>query len=141
MVRPPLPKVVERPLRRLPNNKNEHESHSFPKMRYHRQPNAWKAKTSRNKHRRNHERNSHRLQPKNLLQIEKLSKFDFKTIVKQATKFTKSVIASLTKNEIKTIDQFFQFKMFKPNLIDRKELLNEKIKEHPAILLALANLV
>jgi len=78
---------------------------------------------------------------KNLLQIEKLSKFDFNTIVKQATKFTKSVIASLTKNEIKTIDQFFQFKTFKPNLIDRKGLLNEKIREHPAILWALANLV
>ena len=78
---------------------------------------------------------------KNLLQIEKLSKFDFNTIVKQATKFTKSVIASLTKNEIEAIDQFFQFKTFKPDLIDRKGLFSEKIKGHPAILWALANLV
>ena len=78
---------------------------------------------------------------KNLLQIEKPAKFDFNTIVEQATKFTKSVIASLAKNEIEAIDQFFQFKKFKPDLIDRKGLLNEKIREHPAILWALANLV
>jgi len=73
---------------------------------------------------------------KNLLQTEKLSKFDFK-IVKQTIKFTKSVIASLTKNEIEAIDKFFQFKTFKPNLIDRKGLFHEKIGEHPAILWAL----
>ena len=73
---------------------------------------------------------------KNLLQTEKLSKFDFK-IVKQTIKFTKSVIASLTKNEIEAIDKFFQFKTFKPDLIDRKGLFHEKIGEHPAILWAL----
>jgi len=73
---------------------------------------------------------------KNLLQTEKLSKIDFK-IVKQTIKFTKSVIASLTKNEIEAIDKFFQFKTFKPNLIDRKGLFHEKIGEHPAILWAL----
>jgi len=78
---------------------------------------------------------------KNLLQTEKLSRLDFTQIAKQSIKFSKSVISKLTQNEIKAVDQFFQLKTFKPNLIDKKGLLHNKIREHPAILWALTNLI
>jgi len=77
---------------------------------------------------------------KNLLQTEKLSKLDFTQITKQTTKFSQAIIAKLTQNEIKAIDEFFQLKTFKPNLIDKKGLFHNKIREHPAILWALTNL-
>ena len=78
---------------------------------------------------------------KNLLQTEKLSKFDFTQMTKQTIKFSKSVIAMLTQNEIRAIDKFFKFKTFEPDLIDKKRLFHEKIREHPAILWALTNLI
>lgn len=77
---------------------------------------------------------------KNLLQTEKFSKFDFNQITKRALKFSRSMMANLTKNEIRAIDQFYELKKFEPNLIDEKRLFNEKIREHPAILWTLKNL-
>ena len=74
---------------------------------------------------------------KNLLQTEKLSKFDFIQMTKQTIRFSKETIAKLTQNEIEAIDQFFQLNTLKPDLIDRKGLFHEKIREHPAILWAL----
>ncbi|RLI40615.1 hypothetical protein DRO59_08860 [Candidatus Bathyarchaeota archaeon] len=70
---------------------------------------------------------------KNLLQTEKLSKLNFKEITKQTIKFSKKVISNLTKNEIKAINQFFEHKIFQPNLIDEKGIFHKEIKEHPAI--------
>ena len=78
---------------------------------------------------------------KNLLQTEKLSKFDFTQMTKQTIKFSKSVITRLTQNEIRAIDKFFKLKTFEPDLIDKKSLFHEKIREHPAILWALTNLI
>jgi predicted nucleotidyltransferase component of viral defense system len=78
---------------------------------------------------------------KNLLQTEKLSKLDLAQMTKQAIKFSKEIIAKLTQNEIKAIDQFFQLKTLKPDLIDRKGLFHEKLGEHPAILWALTKLI
>lgn len=77
---------------------------------------------------------------RNLLQTEKLSKFNFKEMTDQTINFSKEIIANLTKNEIKAIDQFFEPKKFEPNLIDEKGILHEKIKEHPAIQWALTKL-
>lgn len=77
---------------------------------------------------------------RNLLQTEKFSKFDFSEMTEQTINFSKEMIANLTKNEIKTIDQFFDLKTFKPNLIDEKRIFHEKIKEHPAIQWALTKL-
>jgi len=77
---------------------------------------------------------------KNLLQTEKLSRLDFTQIAKQTTKFSQAIIAKLTQNEIKAVDEFFQLKTFKPNLIGKKGLFHNKITEHPAILWALTNL-
>jgi len=77
---------------------------------------------------------------RNLLQAEKLSKFDFNEVTKQTTIFSRDVIANLTKNEIKAIDQFFELKTFKPTLIDEKRIFHEKIEDHPAIQWALNKL-
>jgi predicted nucleotidyltransferase component of viral defense system len=77
---------------------------------------------------------------KNLLQTQKASTLDFKEIKEQTMNFSKTIIANLTKNEIKAINQFFERKKFEPNLIDEKGIFHEKIKEHPAILWALREL-
>ncbi len=77
---------------------------------------------------------------RNLLQTEKLPKFNFKEVTDQTINFSKEIITNLTKNEIKAIDQFFKLKKFEPNLIDEKGILHEKIREHPAIQWALTKL-
>jgi hypothetical protein len=40
-------------------------------------------------------------------------------------------------NEIKAIDQFYDEKIFNPNMIDNTGLFHERIAEYPAILWAL----
>jgi len=77
---------------------------------------------------------------RNLLQAERFSRFDFNEMKKQTTKFSKSIMANLTKNEIKAIDQFYGLKTFEPKPIDEKGILHEKIKDHPSILWALTTL-
>lgn len=77
---------------------------------------------------------------RNLLQAEKLSRFDFNEVTKQTTNFSRDVIANLTKNEIKAINRFFELKTFEPNLIDEKRIFHEKIEDHPAIQWALNKL-
>ena len=78
---------------------------------------------------------------RNLLQAEKFSEFDFREMTEQTINFSKEVIANLTRNEIKAIDQFFELRTFKPKLIDKKGIIHEKIREHPAIQWALTKLV
>jgi len=77
---------------------------------------------------------------RNLLQAEKLSKFNFNEMTKQTVSFSRKVMATLTENEIEAIDRFFKLRKFEPNLIDEKGILHEKIKEHPAIQWALTKL-
>jgi len=77
---------------------------------------------------------------RNLLQAE-LSKFDFDRMRKQTMKFSKSIVANLTRNEIRAIDQFFELKTFEPTLIDEEGIFYEKIEEHPAIKWALTRLI
>jgi predicted nucleotidyltransferase component of viral defense system len=74
---------------------------------------------------------------RNLLQTEKFSKSNFQSMITQVTEFTKKQLANLTTNETKAIDQFFDHKNFRPDLIDEKGIFHKEIKEYPAILRAL----
>jgi len=71
---------------------------------------------------------------KNLLQTEKLPKYDFPKIKREVTEFTATHLAEITSNEKEAIDQFYDQKSFKPNLIDDTGLLHERITEYPAVL-------
>jgi len=71
---------------------------------------------------------------KNLLQTEKLPKYNFPQIKKEVTEFTATHLTRITKSEIEAINQFYDQKRFKPNLIDNTGLLHEKITEYPAVL-------
>lgn len=77
---------------------------------------------------------------RNLLQAERFLRFDFNEIRKQTTKFSKSIIANLTKKEIKAINQFYELETFRPKLIDENGILHERIEEHPSIQRILAKL-
>ena len=77
---------------------------------------------------------------RNLLQTEKLQSFNFDEMRRQTVEWSKSVIASLTKDEIKAIDIFYGQATFEPNLIDEKGVLHEDIKDHPSIKWALTKL-
>lgn len=74
---------------------------------------------------------------KNLLQAEKFLEFDFKQLAGRVADFSRSVMKSLTKNEIKAIDRFFELKTFEPDLIDEEGIFHEELKNHPSILWAL----
>jgi predicted nucleotidyltransferase component of viral defense system len=71
---------------------------------------------------------------KNLLQTEKLSQYDFVKITREVQKFTKTNLASIRSNEIKTIDEFYDEKIFNPYMIDNTGLFHERIAEYPAVL-------
>ena len=75
---------------------------------------------------------------RNLLQKERSSNFNFDEMKAEVTQFSKSIIANLTKDEIKAIDQFFDAKRFEPKLIDEDRIFHEKLREHPSIQLALS---
>ncbi|NIP66538.1 hypothetical protein GWN63_00225, partial [Candidatus Bathyarchaeota archaeon] len=45
---------------------------------------------------------------RNLLQAERFARFDFNEMRKQTVKFSKSIIANLTKDEISAINQFYE---------------------------------
>jgi hypothetical protein len=77
---------------------------------------------------------------KNLLQTEEISIYDFREIKEQTTNFSKEIITSLTANETKAIDQFYDRQTFNPNLIDENSILNKRIAEHPAVLRTLQKL-
>jgi len=74
---------------------------------------------------------------KNLLQTEKLEKFDFKEIVRKVTLFTLTQLEHVTSDERKMIDKFWDQKNYRPNLIDPDGIFNKNIPEYPAVLWAL----
>jgi len=74
---------------------------------------------------------------KKLLQTEKLPQYDFAEITREVQKFTKAHLARMKSNEIKAIDQFYDEKIFNPNMIDNTGLFHERIAEYPAVLWAL----
>lgn len=77
---------------------------------------------------------------RNLLQTERIPTYDFKEIKAQTINFSNEIITSITTNEAKAIDQFFDKLILDPTLIDENGILNERIAEHPAILRALQKL-
>jgi len=74
---------------------------------------------------------------KNLLQTEKLQQFDFNEIARKVTNFTRTQLESITVDEKKMIDQFWEQKTYKPNLIDPEGIFHKNIAEYPAALWAL----
>jgi len=71
---------------------------------------------------------------RNLLQIRNTQKHDFPKIVRTVKEFTQTQLTSITKNEKKAVDQFYDHKTFNPQLIDNTGLFHEKINEYPAAL-------
>jgi hypothetical protein len=61
-------------------------------------------------------------------------KYDFVKITREVQKFTKTNLASIRSNEIKTIDEFYDEKVFNPYMIDNTGLFHERIAEYPAVL-------
>jgi predicted nucleotidyltransferase component of viral defense system len=70
---------------------------------------------------------------RNVLQTEQLSKLDINEMKEKVKEFSQKTMETLTQNEIKAIDRFYQLKQFEPNLIDEKGIFHPKIKDHPAI--------
>jgi predicted nucleotidyltransferase component of viral defense system len=71
---------------------------------------------------------------RNLLQIQKLPKYDFAKITREAKRFTQEQLTNITDKEIKAIDQFYDKKIFDPNMIDNTGLFHEQIAQYPAVL-------
>jgi len=71
---------------------------------------------------------------RNLLQIKNTQKHDFPKIVRTVKEFTQTQLTSITKDEKKAVDQFYDHKTFNPQLIDNTGLFHEKINEYPAAL-------
>jgi predicted nucleotidyltransferase component of viral defense system len=77
---------------------------------------------------------------RNLLQTEKLAEYDFAKMIRKVTEFTEAHLTSLTDDETKAVNQFYEQKIFQPNLIDNNGLFHEKIAEYPAALWTLQNI-
>jgi predicted nucleotidyltransferase component of viral defense system len=71
---------------------------------------------------------------RNLLQTEKLPRYDFPKIKREVIEFTAAQLAKITSNEIDAINRFYDQKSFQPDLIDNTGILHERITEYPAIL-------
>ena len=78
---------------------------------------------------------------RNVLQTENVSTYDFDEMKEEVIRFTESMMADLTENEVSAIDEFFEIKKFKPEVIDGEGIFNEAIGEHPSIHWALSNLL
>jgi predicted nucleotidyltransferase component of viral defense system len=71
---------------------------------------------------------------KNLLQTQNIQKHDFPKIARTVKEFTQTQLASITEDEKKAVDQFYDQKIFNPQLINNIGLFHERIKEYPAVL-------
>jgi predicted nucleotidyltransferase component of viral defense system len=71
---------------------------------------------------------------RNLLQAEDIQKYDFPKVARAVKEFTQAKLASITNDEKKAVDQFYDHKTFNPQLIDNTGLFHEKISEYPAAL-------
>jgi predicted nucleotidyltransferase component of viral defense system len=71
---------------------------------------------------------------KNLLQTKDIQKYDFHKIAKTVKEFTQTQLSSITEDEKKAVDQFYDLKIFNPQLIDNNGLFHEKINKYPAAL-------
>jgi predicted nucleotidyltransferase component of viral defense system len=77
---------------------------------------------------------------RNLLQTERLPEFDLDEIAGKVTEFTGTQLQKLTTNEKDMIDQFWDKKIFRPELIDPTGTFHTKIAEYPAVLWTLEKL-
>jgi predicted nucleotidyltransferase component of viral defense system len=71
---------------------------------------------------------------RNLLQTENIQKYDFTKVARAVQELTQAKLASITNDEKKAVDQFYDHKTFNPQLIDNTGLFHEKISEYPAAL-------
>lgn len=71
---------------------------------------------------------------------ERVSGFNFNDMRREVIRFSKSIMAAFTKNEVRAIDQFFKTKRFEPELINEEGIFHEKLREHPSIRWALTTL-
>jgi predicted nucleotidyltransferase component of viral defense system len=77
---------------------------------------------------------------RNLLQTEKLQKLDFTKITQETTEFTNTQLKKLTNGEKNMINQFWDKRIFAPELINHKDVFHKKIPEYPAALWTLKKL-
>jgi predicted nucleotidyltransferase component of viral defense system len=71
---------------------------------------------------------------KNLLQTKNTQKYDFTQIARTVKEFTQTQLTSITTDEKRAVDQFYDHKSFNPQLVDNTELFHERINEYPAVL-------
>jgi predicted nucleotidyltransferase component of viral defense system len=72
---------------------------------------------------------------KNLLQTERLAEHNFSKMKLNVGEFTKTHLSSITSSEIQAIDQFYDQRIFDPNMIDSTGFfLHESVGEYPAAL-------
>jgi predicted nucleotidyltransferase component of viral defense system len=71
---------------------------------------------------------------RNLLQTQNIQKYNFTEIARTVKEFTQTQLANITEDEKKAVDQFYDQKIFNPQLIDNTGLFHERIKEYPAVL-------
>ena len=76
----------------------------------------------------------------NLVQTERLPEFDFLKIAERVTEFTRTQLQKLTTTEKNMIDQFWEKKDYRPELIDPAGIFHTKIAEYPAVLWTLEKL-
>ena len=77
---------------------------------------------------------------RNLLQTDRLPELDFTKIAQRVTEFTNAQLQKLTNNEKNMIDQFWDKRIFAPELINSKGIFHPKIAEYPAALWTLERL-
>jgi len=77
---------------------------------------------------------------RNLLQTERLPEFDFNKIAAKSIEFTKTQLQELTTKEKEMIDQFWEKKNYRPELIDPTGIFHTRVGEYPAALWVLEKL-
>lgn len=68
-----------------------------------------------------------------LLEVDAARSLNFDYVKKHAAGLITKIVDNLTDEERALIDNFYEFGQFEPSTIDKKGILNERIKEHPAI--------
>lgn len=77
---------------------------------------------------------------RNLLQTERLPEFNSTKIAQRVTEFTNTQLKKLTNDEKNMIDQFWDKRIFAPELINHKGIFHTRIAEYPAVLWTLERL-
>jgi len=70
----------------------------------------------------------------NLLQTERIAEYNFPEIRRDVEEFTEMHLSSITPNEIRAVDRFYDELVLDPNVIDGTGLFHERTSEYPAAL-------